>query len=300
MQGADLEAARLQRADLEQAQLQGAELGNAELQGAILGTAQLQLADLDGAQLQGANLVGALLQGTSLVYADLRGAEMPVAKLKGADLVGAQLQGADLTGAQLQGAFLGKVHIQGAVGIVPETNLGLADLRGTDFITPLSSKEVTDLLAAISEIPNRDRRASAANRLHRMLTAGQSTERIVFTASPQLPVLVSDPGNPVFADIPTNWLMRSPTPVFATALALLLGDGLATVNSAIAEGIARRAHNGIIDGMTRSLYTPLACRLLANVRTDKVKLEQETVDDLTNELRTRKIECGPATSSGAY
>ena len=98
-------------------------------------------------------------------------------------------------------------------------------------------------------------------------------------------------GNPVFADIPTNWLIASPTPAYTTAFVALLADQLAAVNSGVATLIGSRAIRGIEMGETRSLYAPLACRLLVNERTGKVQLGQNTLDALSTELPRLGIGC---------
>jgi hypothetical protein len=84
----------------------------------------------------------------------------------------------------------------------------------------------------------------------------------------------------------------------ATALVALLADELAPRDPAIAKGIATRARGRIrlsnTDDGLRSLYAAVTCRLLANAKAEKVKLEQQTIDNLSGALRDRKVECEPA------
>jgi len=291
LQGANLYSAQLQGADLVGAQLQGANLLGAQLQGASLGKAQLQGADLLGAQLQGASLNDAQLQFANLALARLQGAQLTNARLQSADLGGAQMQGTDLNAARLGGAIFGRGLVH-PLPIPPSaTNLELSDLRWADFTTLMTDDEMKGILATLGEIANSNQKAAATRQVALLFTAGRSKDRSVFTATAEQQVLVSDPKNPVFADIPTNWLITSPTPAYTTAFVTLLADQLAAGNSGVANGIGQRAIYGISKEETRSLYGPLACRLLANVGTRKVKLEQNTVDYLSNELLRQRIEC---------
>jgi hypothetical protein len=132
------------------------------------------------------------------------------------------------------------------------------------------------------------------NRLGRLRAADQSADQLRFTASPDRQVLVSDPKNPLFTDIPTGWLITSPTPPYTSAFVALTADELASADPFIANGIARRATWGIPVRDTRLLYTAVACRLLANAEAEKVKLEQQSIDGLSRALRDQKIECEPA------
>jgi len=73
-----------------------------------------------------------------------------------------------------------------------------------------------------------------------------------------------------------------------------LADGIAALDPATATAIATRAgYDQNIIGR-RLLYAPVACRLLANARAEKIKLEQVRIDILFNTLRIREIECEPA------
>jgi uncharacterized protein YjbI with pentapeptide repeats len=289
LQGTNLSAASLWAADLYYAQLQGANLDRAQLQGAGLSFAQLQGTNLYGAQLQGADLGQAQLQGANLYGAQLQGADLYQAQLQGANLDRAQLQGADLSQAQLQGANLSEAQLWRAS--VAGTTLGLSDLRGADFTTPLEDSEMKDLFAALDE------KAVSEKRLERLLAADQSADQLHFAASKESQVLVSDPKNPVFVDIPTDWLITSPTPAYTSALLALFTAELAS-DPAIASGIASRAASEIescgTDDWRRSLYVAIACRLLANGEAEKAKIEQGSIDRLSGALRDREIECKPA------
>jgi uncharacterized protein YjbI with pentapeptide repeats len=318
LRGADLSGAQLQGADFFQstryggsgAQLQGANLREAQLQGANLMTAHLQGASLSGAHLQAANLSGAQLQGASLSGAHLQGADLSGAHLQGADLSeypdegvsGAQLQGADLSGAQLQGANLSGARLWRAsstatyfnFGRTWHTDFGLSDFLGADFTTPLKDDEAKALRAALDAMPDTYLKAAAEKRIDRLIAADQSADKLRFSASPERQVLVSDPKALVFADTPPEWLITSPTPAYTGALAALLADEIAAADPAIASAIARRAeitHN--IRGR-RSLYAPIACRLLANARTEKIKLNQIEKRSLALSLSIENVECEPA------
>jgi uncharacterized protein YjbI with pentapeptide repeats len=319
LQGADLVFAQLQGADLGGAQLQGANLSLAQLRGANLSRAQLQGAGLLQAQLQGASLVGAQLRGASLSRAQLQGAVLVFAQLQGADLSGAQLQGAGLSRAQLQGADLGGAQLQGAdlggaqlwrASFDIRTNLGLSNLQGADFTTPLTEDDRRALHAALDASPL-PTLWFQKKLLGDMLAADQSADQLRFNASPERQVLVDDPKNPLFSDIPTDWLITSPTPGYTSAFVALLADEIASGDPDIARGIARRAINGIevsslfqsvapakpqqhADLYTGSLYAAVACRLLANAGAKKVKLEQPSIDSLSDALGDKKSECEPA------
>jgi hypothetical protein len=219
----------------------------------------------------------AQLRGADLSHAELQGAVLGQAQLQGASLVQAQLLGAILSQAQLQGADLRRARLWGA-SLDTKTGLGLSDLQGADFTT-VTAEEMT--------------RFHAADRLH-------------FAASQERQVLISDPKNPVFADIPTDWLITSPTPSYTTALIGLLADELASADPFIAAGIASRATNIIVpraadiiersntDDWRRSLYATVACRLLAKAGPEKIAAEQGSIDLLSQALHDQKIDCEPA------
>jgi hypothetical protein len=239
----------------------------------------------------------AQLQGADLSYALLQGADLVKAILQGAGLGGAQLQGTDLREAQLYRADFATAHVFTAVYVIP-AELGLSDLQGADFTTPLTDDDRGVLHAAFDAISEGIMKRLADERLGRLLAAGQSADQLRFTASRERQVLVSDPKNPLFADISTDWLIASPTPAYTSALVALLADELASGDPVVAGGIAVRAVNVIqASNMTdwhRSLYTAVACRLLANAGAKKVKLEQWSIDGLSEMLRDQKIECEPA------
>jgi hypothetical protein len=136
------------------------------------------------------------------------------------------------------------------------TDLGLSDLQGADFTTPLKDDEVKALYAALDATPDANLKAAAEKRLGRLLAADQSADQLRFTASPERQVRVSDPKAPVLADISPEWLITSPTPAYTGALAALVA-GVAAGDPAIATAIATRAYywNANIDGR-RLLYAP--------------------------------------------
>jgi uncharacterized protein YjbI with pentapeptide repeats len=298
LQGANLMAARLQRVSLRGAQLQRAELLSAQLWGA----------DLAGAQLQGASLEHARLEGASLGWARLQGANLKYAQLQGANLSEARLQGALLQGAQLEGTDLRRVRLWRA-RFDAKTDLGLADLRGADFATKLTEVETKDLQATLDAIRDSARNLmikeavrwaneEAEELSSRLLGTEQSTDRLLFTASAERQVLVSDPKNPVFEKIPTEWLIGSPTPSYADALEAWLLDQSAPQAPDIAKSVAAGAAGEIVrrdtDDKSRSLYGNIACRLLANARADKLRLSQPTKESVSRALDDQKIPCEAA------
>ena len=111
-------------------------------------------------------------------------------------------------------------------------------------------------------------------------------------------MLVSDPKNPLFADIPTDWLITSPTPAYTSALLALYVE-LASY-PAIASGIASRATSPAPNDWRRSLYVEIACRLLANGEAEKAKMEHGSTDRLSALLGDRQIECKPAKSAAPH
>lgn len=315
---ASLRNARLPGAKLVATQLQGANLGGTELQGADLQTAQLQGAILGGAQLRGANLFYAQLQGASLQWAELQGANLQIAQLQGADLIRAQLQvadlteaqlqGADLSGAQLQGAFLTSVQLwRASFGTLQQftdlglSDLGLSDLQGAEFTLPMPDEKLQHIRAVLDVI-NKDQREHIEKRLSRLFAKDQSADDVRFTASRERQVLVSDPKNPFFADIPADWLIPNPTPAYTSALLSLFAAELASdpaIASRIASSAALKLRSLTVDDWRRSLYAAIACRLRANGGAEKVKIEQGSIDLLSRALRDQKIECKPAEPTGA-
>jgi uncharacterized protein YjbI with pentapeptide repeats len=308
LQGAHLYMADLQGAQMLTSWLQGASLRGASLQGAQLGLANLRGADLTGAQLQLADLSLAKLQGAELSVARLQGTSMRQTELQGASLRGARLQAAHLAGAQLQGADLNQARLW-RVKSDNKTNLSLADLVGTDFATPLTDEETTDLKATLSAI-----REGSTSSVDKMLIVSRNqqaedvsgrffgTEEIrnefVFTASAEQPVLVVDPKSPIFEKIPSEWLITSPTASYARSLIELLANQLAPQTPRIAANIANRAQRDMgrtdSDDKLRSLYATITCRLLENAQADKVSLERFVKEDLSRALDRQKVECDAA------
>lgn len=290
--GAFLVLAQLQNADLKRAQLRRAVLSNAQLQGADLTEAQLEGVVLVQAQLQGADLTRAKLQSADLRGSDLRSADLNNAQLQGADLSHAQLQGADLTDAQLQGAYLSEAKLWRA-SFTAETSLELSDLRAADLTTSLTDDQTKAMHATVDAIP-KPRVTDAQKRFGQLLEGDQPPHELRFTASSERQVLVSDTKDPIFANIPAEWLISSPTPEYTSALVALLADELASSDADIAYRIAASAEGAIgptgYDDLLRWRYVPVACRLLDNAQGKKIKLEQ----DLSGSLRDRKIECEPA------
>jgi uncharacterized protein YjbI with pentapeptide repeats len=295
LQGAELNLAQLGSADLRSAQLQGADLREAQLQGADLREAQLQGANLREAQLQGASLLGAWLQVTVLTAAQLQGSDLNLAQLQGAHLNNAKLQGAGLNGARLQGAVLQDAQLQGADlsgarlwqanGTV---DVGLADLQDADFTTPLTDEEKSELRAGLDAIPDAYAKAGAEARFRPLFEPGESSNQLYFRTSPDQPILGRNPRGPV-----VNWSIASPTPTYTSGFVALLADTLAPSDSAIANGIVRRAINVLSSylGDGPSLYGVLAWQLLVNTRGGKIKIEKGVADDLFKALRDNSIAC---------
>jgi hypothetical protein len=232
--------------------------------------------------------------------------------LQGANLYKTQLQGAYLGGTQLQGANLREARLWRVAFARPDfgrqavfqffgsdvsvhpADFGLSDLQDADFTTPLTDDERKALRATLDAL-TASAKSLAEEPLSHLLAADQSAGQLLFTASPERQVLVSDPKNSVFADIPTKWLITGPTPAYTSALVALLVDELAARDPVIANEIARRLVNefrfsDVADDRRRSLYSVVACRLLA-----EVKLKQWSIDDrLAETLREHKIECQSA------
>jgi uncharacterized protein YjbI with pentapeptide repeats len=297
---ADLEGAQLQGADLSSGQLEGANLGEAQLQGANLIAGNLKGVNLSGAQLQGANLNSAKLDGASLTRAELDGAQLVKARLLFADLRYAQLQGAimaranlqaaNLSSAQLNGADLSSAELQGAdlrsaqllavdlrrallhgttFGQISEqntTNLGLSDLRDADYLKPATPEERKRLNATLFSIIQTERKNEAIGRFDELSAAAASVPPLHFTASPKHQVLVDEPTNPIFKNIPKKWLVARPIPSYKNAFVTLLGDELASASVPTATGIALRVSTALEAGSPedRVLYAAVACRLVAN------------------------------------
>lgn len=298
LQGAEMGLARLEGASLRGAGLQGRRLNLADLRGADLTGAQLQLADLSLAKLQGASLFGARLQGTYLRETELQGANLQGARLQGALLAGAQLQGADLGQARMWRAKTDN-----------KTNLSLADLVGIDFATPLTDEEAADVKTALNVIradPEDSvvkglmvlRNQQAEDVTARLFGAEQIKNELLFTASPEQPVLVVDPKSPIFEQIPSEWLIVSLTTSYARSLTELLANQLAMQAPSIAANIANRAQVEMgrtdRDDKLRSLHATIACRLLEDAQTDKVSLERSLKEDLSRALERQKVECDAA------
>jgi uncharacterized protein YjbI with pentapeptide repeats len=300
LEGANLSWAQLQGVDLFLALLRGADLSGAELQGAMLASARLQGADLHAAKLQEAILFSADLQGANLLLAQLHGADLSQARLQGASLFEAELQGADLSSAQLQGTNLVRSKLWRAI-LNKKTDLSLGDLQGADFVTPLTDGDRKELQAALAAVPTTGFQGmvelgitsilgfqgieGAQRRLENLFRADQPPYRLFFTANSERQVLVSDARNQIFADIPTGWLITSPTPAYTRGLVTLLIE-LASHDPAIARMMVLR---------TQYEDAPIGCSLLTNARTGRVKLEPTMKEVVSIALKAKKIECDDAT-----
>ena len=245
---------------------------NAELGDAFLSGAQLEHADLFGAHSRGATLNGAQLRHATLGGADLGGAH-----LEGADLRGAKLQYADLDGAQLQGANLAEALLSRAS--FNQADLGLSILLDADFTGKLLEDNELKILNSLGRVSMRD----------------QPAEPLNFIASPKRKLLVSDPKHPPLSGIPGDWLLTEPTAAYIDAFVALWQT---TSDPAIANGIASTAAAEIQHPDTRPLYAAVACRLLVGA-SEKTRLDQSSIDRLTEELRREQIEC-PSAKSAAH
>jgi len=131
----------------------------------------------------------------------------------------------------------------------------------------------------------------------RVLGTEQLTNQLLFTATAEQQVLVSEPKNRMFEKISTEWLIGSPTPSYTNALIALLADQLASKAPAIASNIAEQAQQEIrtnTDDKIRSLYETIACRLLENARADKVTLSQFEKESASRALEGKNIVCDAA------
>jgi len=114
------------------------------------------------------------------------------------------------------------------------------------------------------------------------------------TARPAQQVLVSDPKSPVFANIPNELLITSPTPAYRKGLTELLADELASEGPEMASAIAFRVEQQIQsskDANDRLAYRDVACRLMANAAAKNVQIHQVLMDQFSRMLRKKKIEC---------
>jgi uncharacterized protein YjbI with pentapeptide repeats len=288
LQGANLTNAQLQGADLSSAQLDGANLTRANLEGAQLFGAKLRYVDLHYAQLQTANIAGANLQATNLTAARLDAAVLSGAKLQGADLRSAQLQGSDLRDARLNQTTWGQVKTQGM------TNLELSDLRDANYVEPPTPDEIKVLEYLLYSMPIGERRDEAIGLLDRLKAANGAAPQLRCTANPERQVLVRDPTNPTFKNIPRKWLITSPTPSYRSALVMLLED-LASGSSAMAVGVAGRVATALGSGNAedRELYVAVACKLVANDGTPDVRLEAQQSRLLESECRRSHAAAAP-------
>jgi len=266
--GANISGARLARAslrgtDVTQEQLSSAsrDLYGVDLRGADLRNAQLQGADLRDAHMQGADLSGAQLQAADLTFAQLQGAALAFAQLQGAVLYGAQLQGADLSGAKLWRAYASNYR---------PANLSLADLRHADFDTRVTKPVLDGLLQTLAAVP--DRREAEA-RLRASLAPDSGEDQLSFTAGPSRPVLADPMPIPALAG-DGHLLIDEPTRSYQGALVAYLAGELAPSDPAIAAGIVRRTIPGLYEVQTDSISLKLACRLLADGKIDRARLDE--------------------------
>jgi uncharacterized protein YjbI with pentapeptide repeats len=277
--GANLAKAQLQNADLGSATLDDANLSMADLGGAQLSEAQLRYADLRYAQLQGAIMANANLQAATLSSAELNAADLHGAKLQGADIRSAQLQGTDL-----RRAFLNRI-VSGQVSEQKTTNLGFSDLRDAKFVQQLTDDEMKALWTLLFEMPAGERKNQAIEQYDRLSAAEGSRTLLYFTANPKQQLLVSDPADPIFKKIPTEWLIGNPTPAYRSSFVKLLADNFASASTAVATGIAQRVATALESGNAedRVLYAAVACRLAVNARAQDIVLEPQKVQQLESE-----------------
>jgi Pentapeptide repeats (8 copies) len=243
-----------------------------------------------------------------LFWARLQGADLREAQLQGTMLFQARLQGAHLGGAQLLGADRSQARLWRAK-LDAKTELGLTDLVGADFATPLTEEETADFQAAIDVIRRNPvnainkklmgfRNDQAKEASDRLFGTEKTEDELLFRAGPEQQVLVSDAKARIFEKLPSEWLITSPMVSYERPLIAQLADQLAPQAPAIAENIANRATEEMrrtdTDNKLRSLYGTIACRLLENAKAEKVSLERSTKVDLSRELEHQKIECDAA------
>ena len=318
--GANLSKAQLAGADLVQAQLAGADLSQAQLAGAILVLAQLTGAILSQAQLAGADLSQAQLAGANLSWAQLAGANLYGAQLAGADLSRAQLAGADLSEAQLAGADVRNAH---AGGFVPKgpMNLWLADLRGIDLDTPLSSEKLDQIGKLLDSLPKGFWRDAASERLEPVLSGKLDCHAFEVLPNSVPPILVSGPiiKPPTTPDRlsvtgPDHGGYRPKLAEFLVATAAKLPQSPGVISApdaggrdvrAVARQIASRAVGYMFEQADDSATDErkmevaedpetgleIACKLLtaADAKPPRVQLEQRSRDDLVAAMARLKL-----------
>jgi Pentapeptide repeats (8 copies) len=200
MTGAQLENANLYNVHLEgavmlDAHMEGAQLTGAHLQGVTVNSAYLSGAQLNGAHLDGINGDGAHFEGASLENAQIRGGTFYGAFFQGADLLGADLAGSDLQQSRFAQANFSRI---GRKEPHPElaTDVGLGDLRDTDFSTPISRNDYDGILARVTDSRFRSEFVQA------FAPPAAAAEQVFFKATAG-PVLINDAqrASPQFANI---------------------------------------------------------------------------------------------------
>lgn len=296
LEGADLSYADLESADLSYAHLEGADLYFANLEGADLSNAFLRGANLSSANLQGTNLLGAQLEGADLSLAHMEGADLSNAHLEGADLSYAHLEGADLSNAMLRGANLRKAKLWRVHSRTDQTDLTLGDVRDADHMA-LDDEERRMLRESQDAVPSGVFKLNVERRLERVLAADEPLAVFDFVASRERPVLVSAPPEPALAKHP-DWLITEPTAAYTEALTSYLASELASTDPFIAAGIANDISR---DLAMRSEWAgvlardvPIACRLLSETTSRRVRLEQSLFDELSRKLKNAQPDCTAA------
>jgi len=336
LQGADMSFADLRGADLSRAHAQGAHLFSALLQSADLSFASLTGADLDSANLTSATLSYAQMSGASLRDATLWGAELVGVTLQGADLRGANLQLADLVGTQLVGAqltcsaplgasFRGAMVLGGP--LTPEqraavapllrqnsactrlshvqvnqfTNFALANLKGTDFDTPLTNDEKREVLFYLWRwlpLSHEELNIVAAVRFGLRLDDGTRVSLASgFRAAPG-PTLVDDPTPKALADVDAKSLTHDESGYWTALSDWLLTDPAAQAEPAIQQRVEGVFADEMLARRKLSELPPaviqVACRFMDAAREKTLLLGESEL----GRLRSLAGRCAPAEQIG--
>ena len=221
---------------------------------------------------------GANLQAANLSYAELQGAVLRQSSLQAAALTDTALDGADLGHARLWQAGFRK------------TKLGLSDLRSADFTTQTTQEELQAVEAAIALGYSDLRSKQVKERLATLQSSNGAVAPFDVVATAENPILVDHPQATQFAKA-AGALAAKSSPDFAAALANLLADHVATANPDAAKVVANRSSRLLADDV---VLAPVACRLIANAESRKVRLDDETIKRLRQGLTEKNASCNPA------
>ncbi|MBU2532114.1 MAG: pentapeptide repeat-containing protein, partial [Alphaproteobacteria bacterium] len=220
--------------------------GGAKAQGAIFLIANLEGADLTGAQLQYADFSSSFMQGITLEHAQLQGANLRDADLDSAYMRRARLQGADMTGANLIGADIRQAMVWQT--LPPKSDrLRLADMGGLS-VRPLDDNERQALLQTVDSIADERLRRNVRDSLAGLLDLTKSASWRETNNAKIWDSLksIERPG------IVTNYGPE------LTAHLLRMSCRASWPNSAVAQGVVRRALNSQFEADMGALYAGLS------------------------------------------